>query len=90
MMVTTLKSTLKKDGLSNIQIGRKILIDKTVDTLGWYSKGVFIEPSSEITLGLSFTKFHLLDSINVKTLEDKSGNIWFASQEPWSIFINVQ
>ena len=78
------KSYTEKDGLSNIQIGRKsILIDKSETLWVGTQRGVFrYEPSSEITLGLSFTKFHLLDCINVKDImEDKSGNIWFASQD---------
>ena len=72
----------QKDGLNNIDISRKsIVVDKSgkiwVGTLG----GVYIYDSSADSIGgHSFSLFKQIPPIKVSgIMEDKSGNIWFAS-----------
>jgi ligand-binding sensor domain-containing protein len=79
----TFRSYTEKNGLSNINVGRKsILIDKAGNIWVGTRAGVFrYNPSADSTGGKCFSLFHLLAPINVKDImEDKTGNIWFASQ----------
>ena len=76
------KNYNKAAGLSNTSVGRKsILVDKSgniwVGTMG----GVFrYIPSADSTGGQCFSLFDLLPPIHVEgIMEDKNGNIWFAS-----------
>jgi len=74
----------EKNGLLNTKVGRKsILIDKSATIWVGTQAGVFqYIPSADSTGGKCFSLFHLLPLINVKDiLEDKTGNIWFASQD---------
>jgi ligand-binding sensor domain-containing protein len=74
----TFRSYTEKDGLSNLNVGRKcILVDKAGTVWIGTSGGVFqYNPSTD-----NFSLFHLPGSIKVKDImEDKSGNIWFASE----------
>ena len=78
------RSYTEKNGLSNIQVGRKsILIDKSGNIWVGTAGGVFrYNPSSDSTGGKCFSLFHLLPPINVMDImEDHIGNIWFASQD---------
>jgi ligand-binding sensor domain-containing protein len=80
----TFKSYTEKDGLSNIQVGRKsILIDKSGIIWIGTSGGVFrYNPSADSAGGKCFSLFTLLPPISVADiLEDNTGNIWFASQD---------
>jgi ligand-binding sensor domain-containing protein len=80
----TFRSYTEKNGLSNINVGRKsILIDKAGNIWVGTQGGVFrYNPSADSTGGKCFSLFHLLAPINVKDMmEDKTGNIWFASQD---------
>ncbi|HZV70854.1 MAG TPA: two-component regulator propeller domain-containing protein [Saprospiraceae bacterium] len=80
----TFRNYNQKDGLSNLDISRKsILVDKSGTIWVGTHGGVFqYDPSADSTGGKSFSLFQLLPPINVKDImEDKSGNIWFASQD---------
>ncbi len=80
----TFSSYNEKNGLSNIKVGRKsILIDKAGTIWVGTEGGVFrYDPSADSTGGKCFSLFQLLAPINVKDImEDKTGNIWFASQD---------
>jgi ligand-binding sensor domain-containing protein len=80
----TFKSYGEKNGLSNIIVGRKsILIDRSGNIWVGTAGGVFrYIPFADTTGGQCFSLFHLLAPINVKDImEDKTGNIWFASQD---------
>jgi len=77
------RSYTETDGLSNIKVGRKsILIDQSGTIWIGTQGGVFRSiPSADRTGGPSFSLFDLLPQINVRDImEDKTGNIWFASQ----------
>jgi ligand-binding sensor domain-containing protein len=79
----TFRSYTEKNGLSNIGVGRKsILIDKSGNIWVGTAGGVFrYIPSADSIGGKCFLLFHLLALINVTDImEDKTGNIWFASQ----------
>jgi ligand-binding sensor domain-containing protein len=79
----TFGSYTEQNGLSNIKIGRKcILIDKAGTIWVGTAGGVFrYVPSADSTGGICFSLFHLLPPVNVKDImEDKTGNIWFASE----------
>ena len=80
----TFRNYNKKDGLSNIDISRKsILVDKLGTIWVGTHGGVFRYDSSADSKGVqSFSLFQQLPRINVADImEDKSGNIWFASSE---------
>ncbi|MFT3911374.1 MAG: two-component regulator propeller domain-containing protein [Ferruginibacter sp.] len=80
----TFKNYTEKHGLSNTWVGRKsILTDKIGDVWVGTAAGVFkYDPAADSTGGKCFSLFHLLPAINVKDImEDKNGNIWFASQD---------
>ncbi len=72
----------QKDGLSHIDISRKgILVDKSgIIWVGTHG-GVFrYDPSADSTGSQSFSLFRPLPPVNVAgIMEDKSGDIWFAS-----------
>jgi ligand-binding sensor domain-containing protein len=74
----TFRSYTEKDGLSNLNVGRKcILVDKAGTIWVGTSGGVFRYNHSAD----NFSPFHLLGSIKVKDImEDEAGNIWFASE----------
>jgi ligand-binding sensor domain-containing protein len=80
----TFKSYTEENGLSNTRVSRKsILIDKSGTVWVGTQGGVFrYIPSADSTGGRCFSLFALLPPIHVKDImEDKSGNIWFASQD---------
>jgi len=81
---STFKSYTENNGLSNIKVGRKcILIDKSGTIWVGTQGGAFrYSPSADSTGGKCFSLFDLLPSVNIKDImEDKDGNIWFASQD---------
>lgn len=74
----------QKDGLSHIDISRKsILVDKSGAIWVGTHGGVFrYSPSADNKGAQSFSLFQQLATINVADImEDKDGNIWFASSE---------
>ncbi|MCE2789998.1 MAG: regulator [Saprospiraceae bacterium] len=74
----------QKDGLNHIDISRKgILVDKSGTIwIGTHSGVYRYDPSAERRGGQSFSLFQPLASINIAgMMEDKSGNIWFASSD---------
>jgi ligand-binding sensor domain-containing protein len=75
----TFRSYTEKDGLTNLNVGRKcILVDKAATIWVGTSGGVFRYNQSAD----NFLQFQLLGSIKVKSiLEDKMGNIWFGSED---------
>lgn len=78
------RSYTEEHGLSNIRIGRKsILVDQSGTIWVGTKAGVFRHnPSIECTNEIYFTPFDLLPSINVTDImEDKKGDLWFASKE---------
>ncbi|AEE52298.1 ligand-binding sensor domain-containing protein [Haliscomenobacter hydrossis] len=78
----TFKNYNQKDGLSHIDITRKgILVDKSGTIWVGTHGGVFrYDPSADSKGAQSFSLFQELPPINVAgIMEDKSGNIWFAS-----------
>jgi ligand-binding sensor domain-containing protein len=80
----TFRNYNQKDGLSHIDISRKsILVDKSGTIWVGTHGGVFrYDPSADSTGGKSFSLFKQLPPINVAgIMEDKNGNIWFASSE---------
>lgn len=80
----TFRNYNQKDGLSHIDISRKsILVDKSGTIWVGTHGGVFqYDPSADSKGGQSFSLFQQLPPINVAgIMEDKSGNIWFASFE---------
>ncbi len=82
--VKTFRNYNQKDGLSHIDISRKsILVDKSGNVWVGTHGGVFrYNPSADTNGGQSFSLFEKLPSINVAgIMEDKSGNIWFASSK---------
>jgi ligand-binding sensor domain-containing protein len=81
---TSFRSYTEKDGLSNTRVGRKcILTDKSGTIWVGTRGGVFrYLPAADSTGGQCFSLFQLLPPVNVKgIMEDKTGNIWFASQD---------
>ncbi len=77
------RSYNEKNGLSDIKIGRKgILIDKAGSMWVGTGGGVFrYNPSADSADGKCFSLFDLLPQIIVTDImEDKGGNIWFASR----------
>jgi ligand-binding sensor domain-containing protein len=76
------KNYNQKDGLSHIDITRKgILVDKQGNIWVGTHKGVFrYDPIADSKGAQSFTLFPELSTINIAgIMEDRSGNIWFAS-----------
>lgn len=74
----------QKDGLNHIDISRKsILVDQSGTIWVGTHGGVYVfNPSADSTGGQSFSLFKQLPPINVAgIMEDKSGNIWFASSD---------
>ncbi len=72
----------QKDGLNHIDISRKsILVDKSGTVWVGTHGGVYrYDPSADSKGEQSFSLFQQLPPINVAgIMEDKSGNIWFAS-----------
>ncbi len=80
----TFRNYNQKDGLSHIDISRKsILVDKSGTIWVGTHGGVFrYDPSADSTGGQSFSLFTQLPPIDVAgIMEDKSGNIWFATSD---------
>lgn len=76
------KNYNQKDGLNHIDISRKgILVDQSGTIWVGTHGGVYrYEPSAESKGGKSFSLFQQLPPINIAgIMEDKAGNIWFAS-----------
>jgi ligand-binding sensor domain-containing protein len=76
------KNYNQKDGLNHIDISRKsILVDKSGTIWVGTHGGVYqYDPSADSKGGQSFSLFQQLPPINIAgIMEDKSGNIWFAS-----------
>ncbi|MBX2962532.1 MAG: regulator [Cyclobacteriaceae bacterium] len=72
----------QKDGLSHIDISRKgILVDKSGTIWVGTHRGVYrYDPLTDSKGGQSFSLFEQLPSINIAgIMEDRNGNIWFAS-----------
>lgn len=81
---TTFRNFNQKDGLNHLDITRKgILVDQSGAIWVGTHGGVYrYTPAADSTGGQSFSLFQQLPPINVAgILEDKSGNIWFASSE---------
>ncbi len=80
----TFRNYNQKDGLSHIDISRKgILVDKSGEIWVGTHKGVFLyNPVADSKGSQSFSLFQQLPAINVAgIMEDRNGNIWFASSE---------
>ena len=80
----TFRNYHQKDGLSHIEISRKsILVDKSGTIWVGTHGGVYqYNPSADSIGGRSFSLFQALPPINVAgIMEDKRGNIWFASSD---------
>lgn len=80
----TFRNYNQKDGLGRIDISRKsIIVDKSGTVWVGTHGGVFrYDESVDNKGGQSFSLFSLLPPINVAgIMEDKSGNIWFASSD---------
>ncbi|WP_353484929.1 two-component regulator propeller domain-containing protein [Haliscomenobacter sp.] len=80
----TFRNYNQKDGLSHIDISRKsILVDKSGTIWVGTHGGVYqYDPSADAKGGQCFSLFPLLPAINVAgIMEDKNGNIWFASSD---------
>lgn len=78
----TFRNYNQKDGLNHLDITRKgILVDQSGTIWVGTHGGVYrYDPAPDSTGGQSFSLFQELPPINVAgILEDKSGNIWFAS-----------
>ena len=80
----TFKNYNQKDGLSHIDITRKgILVDKSGAIWVGTHRGVFrYNPTADSRGEQSFSLFQPLSDTNIAgIMEDKSGNIWFASSD---------
>lgn len=80
----TFRNYNQKDGLSQINISRKsILVDRSGRVWVGTHAGVFqYNPAADGRPGQSFSLFIPLSSINIAgILEDRTGNIWFASSK---------
>jgi|SRR6478609_6686898 len=81
---TTFRNYNQKDGLSRVDISRKsILVDKLGTVWIGTHGGIFLyNPSADRNGGESFSLFKGLPPVNVAgIMEDRSGNIWFASSD---------
>jgi ligand-binding sensor domain-containing protein len=79
-----LKNYHKKDGLNHVEISRSsILVDKSGGIWVGTHGGVYqYDPLADGIGSQCFSLFPLLPAINVADImEDKSGNIWFASSD---------
>lgn len=80
---TSFSSYTEENGLSNTRVSRKSILSDKAGTI-WVGThgGVFrYIPAADSIGGQCFSLFQLLPPINVKDImEDKDGNIWFASQ----------
>ena len=80
----TFRRYTEKNGLSNINVGRKsILADKSGTVWVGTAGGVFrYHPSADSTGGKCFSLFDVIPAIPIQDMmEDRSGNIWFAAQD---------
>ncbi len=80
----TFNSYTKKHGLNNLNVGRKsILVTNSGNVWVGTAGGVFqYNLSADSVGGKCFSPFALLETINITgIMEDKTGNIWFASQD---------
>jgi ligand-binding sensor domain-containing protein len=80
----TFRNYNQKQGLNHIEISRKgILVDKLGTIWVGTHSGVYrFDPYADSMGGQSFSLFQQLPSIDVAgIMEDKSGNIWFASSK---------
>ncbi len=80
----TFRNYNQKDGLSHIDISRKgILVDQSGTIWIGTHGGVYrYDPAADNIGAQSFSLFQLLPPVNVAgIMEDKSGNIWFASSK---------
>lgn len=80
----TFRNYNQKDGLTHIDISRKsILVDKSGTVWVGTHGGVFrYDPAADARGSQSFSLFKQLPPINVAgIMEDRSGNIWFASSD---------
>ena len=80
----TFRNYNQKDGLNHTDISRKsILVDKSGTIWVGTHGGVYqYDPSIDSKGGQCFSLFPLLPTINVAgIMEDKNGNIWFASSD---------
>ncbi|MGB3076455.1 MAG: two-component regulator propeller domain-containing protein [Chitinophagales bacterium] len=80
----TFRNYNQKDGLNHIETSRKsILVDKSGTIWVGTHGGIFrYDPSADSIGEQCFSLFPLLASINVAgIMEDKNGNIWFASSD---------
>lgn len=80
----TFRNYNQKDGLNHIDISRKgILVDKSGTIWVGTHSGVYLyNPSLDFKGGQCFSLFPILPPINVAgIMEDKNGNIWFASTD---------
>ena len=78
------KNYNQKDGLNHTDISRKgILVDKAGSIWVGTHRGVYrYDPAAESKGSPCFSLFQQLPAINIAgIMEDKSGNIWFASSE---------
>ena len=81
---TRFRSYTENEGLSDIIVGRKsILVDKSGDIWVGTRSGVFqYIPAADGTDSPCFKLFQLLPAIHVKDIiEDRDGNLWFASKD---------
>lgn len=80
----TFRNYNEKEGLDHINISRKsILVDRSGRIWVGTHGGVYqYDPSADSKGGQCFSLFPLLPPINVAgIMEDKNGNIWFASSD---------
>lgn len=78
------QSYTQEHGLRNTSVGRRsILTDKAGKVWVGTQAGVFTySRGADTTGGKCFSEFQLLPSYHIKDImEDKSGHVWFASQE---------
>ncbi len=80
---TRFSSYTEENGLTNTRVSRKSILSDQAGTI-WVGTqgGVFqYNPAADSIGGQCFSLFQLLPPIHVKDImEDKDGNIWFASQ----------
>ena len=75
----TFRSYIKKNGLGNLNVGRKCILIDTTGTIWVGTAGGAFRYNLSAD---SFSLFQLLPPVKVKDImEDKTGSIWFASEE---------